>query len=127
MANKMTQKQYFEAFIEVFKEIGRDDLVAFCEDRIEKLGRKSTSKKPTKTQVENEGIKDTILEVLGEVSPATATMIATDPRVNVSNQKVSSLLTQLRKEGLVKRTEEKGKAYFSLGSELEESEDSFEE
>ena len=127
MANKKTQKDFFNEIIEVLKENGRDDLVTFCEDRIDKLSRKSSSKKPTKTQVENEGIKDTILEVLGEVSPATATMIATDPRVNVSNQKISSLLTQLRKDGLVKRTEEKGKAYFSLGSELEESEDSFED
>lgn len=128
MANKMTQKDYFNAIIEVLKENGRDDLVTFCEDRIDKLSRKTSSKKPTKTQVENEGVKDVILTVLGENdTPISATAIATDPRVNASNQKVSSLLTQLRKDGLVKRTEEKGRAYFSLGSELEESEDSFEE
>jgi predicted transcriptional regulator len=128
MANKKTQKDFFNEIIEVLKENGRDDLVVFCEDRIDKLSRKSTSKKPTKTQVENEGVKEVILTVLGENdSPISATAIATDPRVNASNQKVSSLLTQLRKDGLVKRTEEKGRAYFSLGSELEESEDSFEE
>jgi len=127
MANKKTQKDFFNEIIEVLNEAGRDDLVEFCNDRIDKLSRKSNSKKPTKAQVENEGIKETILEVLSEIAPATATMIATDPRVNVSNQKVTSLLTQLRRDGLVKRTEEKGKSYFSLGSELEESEDSSEE
>jgi predicted transcriptional regulator len=128
MANKKTQKDFFNEIIEVLKENGRDDLVVFCEDRIDKLSRKTSSKKPTKTQVENEGVKEVILTVLGENdSPISATAIATDPRVNASNQKVSSLLTQLRKDGLVKRTEEKGRAYFSLGSELEESEDSFEE
>ena len=117
MANKMTQKDYFNEIIAVVSEVGRDDLVAFCEDRIEKLSRKSGSKKPTKTQVENEGIKDTIVEVLSEVAPATATMIATDPRVNVSNQKVSALLKQLIEVGKVVKTVDKGKSLFSLAVE----------
>lgn len=115
MANKMTQKDYFNEIIAVVSEVGRDDLVAFCEDRIEKLSRKSGgSKKPTKTQIENEGIKDTIVEVLGEIAPATATMIATDPRVNVSNQKVSALLKQLVEVGTVTKVVDKGKSLFSL-------------
>ena len=117
MANKMTQKDYFNEIIALAQENGRDDLVAFCEDRIEKLSRKSGSKKPTKTQVENEGIKDTIVEVLGEIAPATATMIATDPRVNVSNQKVSALLKQLIEVGTVVKTVDKGKSLFSLAVE----------
>ena len=66
------------------------------------------------TQVENEGIKDTIVEVLGEIAPATATMIATDPRVNVSNQKVSALLKQLVEVGTVTKVVDKGKSLFSL-------------
>jgi len=115
MANKMTQKDYFNEIIALATENGRNDLVAFCEDRIEKLARKSGgSRKPTKTQVENEGIKDTILEVLGEIAPATATMVATDPRVNVSNQKVSALLKQLIEVGKVVKTVDKGKSLFSV-------------
>ena len=117
MANKKTQKDFFNEIIEVLNEVGRDDLVAFCNDRIEKLSRKSGSKKPTKTQVENEGIKDTIVEVLGEIAPATATMIATDPRVNVSNQKVSALLRQLIESGEVVKATDKGKSLFSLAVE----------
>lgn len=117
MANKMTQKDYFNAIIALAQENGRDDLVAFCNDRIEKLGRKSTSKKPTKTQVENDGIKVTILNVLAELdAPTTATAIATDPRVNVSNQKVSALLRQLIETGEVVKTTDKGRSYFSLAS-----------
>jgi hypothetical protein len=115
--NKKTQKDFFEEFIVLAKESGRDDLVEFCNDRIEKLSRKSSSKKPTKTQVENESIKETILEVLGEVAPATATMIAIDPRVNVSNQKVTALLRQLIKSGDVVKATEKGKSLFSLATE----------
>ena len=117
MANKMTQKDYFNAIIEVLNEVGREDLVNFCYDRIEKLSRKSASgsKKPTKTQVENEGIKNTIVEVLTELDvPTSVTTIATDPRVGVSNQKVTALLKQLKEEGRVVRTEEKGKVYFSV-------------
>lgn len=117
MANKKTQKDFFNEIIEVLNEVGRDDLVEFCEDRIEKLSRKAGSKKPTKTQVENEGIKNVILEVLSDMGSASATMIATDPRVGVSNQKVTSLLRQLMSDGKVERTEEKGKAIFSLVAE----------
>ena len=120
MANKKTQKDYFNEIIAVVAEAGREDLVKFCEDRIEKLSRKSASgsKKPTKTQVENEGIKDTIVEVLAELdAPTSATAIATDPRVNVSNQKVTALLKQLVADGRVIRTEDKGKAYFSVSEE----------
>ena len=123
MANKKTQKDFFNEIIEVLNEVGRDDLVEFCEDRIEKLNRKSTNKKPTKAQVENESIKATILEVLEEMGTASVTVLATDPRIGVSNQKVTSLLTLLKKEGKVVRTEEKGKAFFSVAEATEEAED----
>lgn len=115
MANKKTQKDFYNEIIEVLNDAGRDDLVEFCEDRIDKLSKKSSSKKPTKVQVENEGIKDTILEVLAELDvPTSATALATDPRINVSNQKVSALLRQLKEDGKVVRIEEKGKALFSV-------------
>ena len=123
MANKKTQKDFFEEIIALAQENGRDDLVAFAKDRIEKLGRKSTSKKPTKTQVENETIKDAILEVLAELdTPTSATAIATDARIGVSNQKVTALLRQLVADEKVTRTEEKGKAFFSISSEDEVTE-----
>lgn len=120
MANKKTQKDFYNEIIEVLSEVGRDDLVDFCKDRIDKLSRKSSSTKPTKTQVENEGIKDIILEVLTDLGSASATQIATDPRIGVSNQKVTSLLTQLRKENKVVRSEDKGKVYFSVADATEE-------
>lgn len=120
MANKKTQKDFYNEIIEVLNEVGRDDLVDFCKDRIDKLSRKSSSTKPTKTQVENENIKDTILEVLADLGAVSATQIATDPRIGVSNQKVTSLLTQLVKADKVVRTEDKGKVYFSVAEVTEE-------
>ena len=114
MANKKTQREYFMDIIELAQSAGRDDLVAFAEDRIEKLAKKG-DKKPTKVQIENEAIKDTIVTVLAELdNPTTAIAIATDARVDVSNQKVSALLKQLVDAGRVVRTEEKGKAFFSV-------------
>jgi DNA-binding transcriptional regulator GbsR (MarR family) len=117
MANKMTQKDYFNEIIALAKENGRDDLVTFCEDRIEKLSKKSASKKPTKTQIANEDIKATLVTILTELdNPSTVSEIMTDSRLEsgLSNQKVSSLLKQLRDDGTVVRIEEKGKAYYAI-------------
>ena len=47
-------------------------------------------------------------------------MIATDPRIGVSNQKVTSLLTQLKKDNKVVRSEDKGKVFFSVAEVTEE-------
>jgi hypothetical protein len=47
-------------------------------------------------------------------------MIATDPRVSATNQKVAALLKQLRESGKVNRIEEKGKAIFTLVDEVTE-------
>ena len=118
MANKMTLKDYFMELIALAQENGRDDLIAFCEDRIDKLARKGGEKKPTAKQVENEGIKDVIVTVLAELdNPVSATAIATDARVNVSNQRGSALWKQLVDAGKVVRTEEKGKAFFSVAED----------
>lgn len=116
MANKKTQKDFFNEIIEVLNEIGRDDLVEFCEDRIDKLSKKSSSKKPTKTQVENEEIAAIVVTVLEELgTPTTASGIALDPRVPTTNtQKLVPILKKLVAEGKVVRTEEKGRAYFSI-------------
>lgn len=115
MENKMTQKDYFNEIIALATENGRNDLVKFCEDRIEKLSRKSSNKKPTKTQIENEGIKETVLEVLADLDNAvTTSALATDPRISVSTQKLTPILKALVAEGKVIRSEEKGKALFTL-------------
>ena len=118
MEKKKTQKEYYDEIIALAEENGRDDLVEFCKNRQEKLSRKSSSKKPTKVQVENENIKETILDILAELdTPTSATALATDARLGVSNQKITSLLTQLKNEGKVIREMEKGKALFSLPAE----------
>ena len=125
MANKKT-------VVEMFEEIKAlpgltEEQVEFLEKRIEITKKKNASgsgenAKPTKTQLENEGIKNTIVSVL-TTTPATITDLikSSADLAGYTNQKVSALLTQLLKERRVVRTEVKGKAHYALPTdEVEE-------
>lgn len=96
------------------------EAVKFIDERIEQVNKKNAGgadRKPTKTQVANEGIKVDILSALSAVGkPATiGELCKVSPALAVySNQKISALLTQLGKSGEVVRTEVKGKAHFAL-------------
>lgn len=82
----------------------------------EQFEKKATSKKPTKVQVENEGLKAEILAYLVKVGEGctVSQILEKCPAVEgLSNQKVSALMKQLVISGEVVRTEEKKKAYFS--------------
>lgn len=115
--SKRTQKDYFNEIIALAKNNGRNDLVIFAEGRIAQLEKKAGSKKPTKIQSENEGIKETVRAVLGSVSKAvTVTELqGLDEALGaLSNQRVSALLRQMVESGEVVKTVEKKKSYFSL-------------
>lgn len=77
--------------------------------------RKSTNKKPTANQKENEGFKDTILAVLAETGAVTVTELqAKDATLGaLSNQRVSAILRQLVQDGAVVKTVDKKKSYFA--------------
>ena len=93
------------------------EIVDFCKHEIELLNNKSNGlRKPTKTQIENEGFKKAILEILTEADKAlTISDLMTDARLaGLKNQRVSALVTQLKKSGQVVRFEEKRKAYFAI-------------
>ena len=81
--------------------------------------RKHSSNKPTKTQVANEGIKETILTVLGESdAPMRVKDLLADERLaDFTSPKITALLRQLLPDtgdGRVVRTVEKKVAYFAL-------------
>jgi len=114
MANKKTQKDFYNDIIKVVSEVGRTDLVEFCEGRIAVLDKK-TANRSKKVNEENESIKATILEVLA-TTEGTVTDIqkASDVLAPLSNQKVSAMLRQLvADEKVVKSTDGK-KSFFSL-------------
>ena len=131
-STKVTKRERFEQLMEIVKasEVeNSSELVAFIEHEVELLNKKnSRSDKPTKTQLENEALKTQIMSVLKSVGrPITVTQLLKETELadnpNLSNQKVSALLTQLRKADAVVRTVEKKVAFYSLADEVENTED----
>lgn len=121
---KVTKRERFEQIKALVSD--NAELVAFIDHEIELLNKKnSRSGKPTKTQVENEVIKNTILNTLQTIGkPVTVTqLLATNELNSLSNQRVSALLTQLRKSDKVVRTVEKKVAFYSIKEESDEVEE----
>lgn len=113
MAKKMTIVEKYEAIIAKAKGVLSEDEVKFLEERAELHAKKNASRKPTKAQAENEEIKAKILDTMEKGVKYTVTDIQKAVGLE-SNQKASALIRQLKESDLVVRTEEKGKAYFSL-------------
>ena len=112
---KTTKKEYFNQLLEIVK--GNNELTDFITHEIELLERKATRKSLTSNQVANNNIKDVIVATLKELAkPSTITDIqnANTELAELSNQKISALLTQLINSNLVIRVVEKKKAYFSI-------------
>lgn len=105
----MTKKEMFSKIATVCSADA--EIVEFCNHEIALLVKKNSYKstKPTKTQVENEGLKDAILNALDK--PMTATEIGN--AVGISVNKASALLKQLHEDNSIVREVVKRKAYFS--------------
>ena len=95
------------------------ELTTEVKEKLEKMKiqfekKNSAEKKPTATQIANEGIKNIILETLSEKSMTITEMQkANSELAELSNQKISALLKQMTENGSVKREEIKRKAYVS--------------
>lgn len=113
---KMTKKEMFAEILKVKGVAENTAMVNFINREIELLTRKGSKSTPSKTQIENEGIKKIIVKVLTGNEPMTISDIqAQNETLSVlSNQKISALLTLLIKENKVIRTEIKKKAYFTV-------------
>lgn len=124
MANsvKITKLQVVERMLATESIVANADFKAYLENEKALLEKKRDNKKATKTQTENVGVKALILEVLAEKSGVTITEIqsAREELKALSNQKISALVKQLKDNGEVVKTVEKGKSLFSLAeSEVE--------
>lgn len=120
MANKLTKKENFMRVIEVLESKGLTDLVEVMQHEIDLINKKAQNKTATKTQVANESTKELILKELARLGkPVTITELINESAeiaevTGGSNQKVSALMTQLKKAELVIRTQEGKKALFSI-------------
>ena len=123
MANekKMTKREKFEMLKALSEVQANPMLTEFIEHELELLAKKNASeKKPTAQQKMNEGLKQTIIDVLTENG---GLMTVTDIQKScmelseLSNQRISALLRQLKDDKMVNRVEDKRKAYFTIRTE----------
>ena len=113
---KITKREKFE-MLKAIAEVQKNPmLMEFIDHELELLAKKNSSeKKPTAQQVANEGIKQTILNVLAEnggLMTITDIQKASADLSDLSNQKLSALVRQLKDAELVEKVEDKRKAYF---------------
>ena len=114
---KITKRERFNSLLSLSEVQADAGLVAFIEHEIELLDKKnSADKKPTAKQSENEVIKDAIVEGMEEKRLYTVTEIIKEVAEcnELTNQRVSALLRQLKDEGKVVKTIDKRKSYFQL-------------
>lgn len=113
----MTKRENFAELRKLAVASKNEELVAFIDHEVELLNKKNSYKstKPTKTQRENEDLKVILVgamtaepKTISDIQDADATL------GELSNQKISALLTQLIEAGKVVKTVEKRKAYFAL-------------
>lgn len=113
---KMTKREKFEMLANIAEVKANPMLMEFIAHELELLAKKNTSeKKPTAQQVANEGIKQTIIDVLtenGGLMTITDIQKASADLADLSNQKLSALVRQLKDAGLVEKIEDKRKSYF---------------
>ena len=124
MANKngLTIKAGFEKALAMYKDLGDAEMVAFFEKRLEQNAKKSSTsgeRKLTPHQLENEKIKEGILD-----SMIVGTVYSIADMLNTFNcfpegmtpNRLSALLSQLGPKGSqqIERIEQKGKVYFTL-------------
>ena len=97
-------------------ELTADQMAEFIQHELELLEKKnSADKKPTAQQQANAAIQTAILEGMEDGKPYTITELikSIDACADLTNQRVSALMRQLKEDGKVIRTEDKRKAYFT--------------
>lgn len=107
---KMTKKVALTVAIEAIGESNAEAVEVLQNMIVQLEKRASAPKKPTKKQVENECVKEAIVTLLTNAEePMSATAVG--EALGITSQKASALLRQIDE---VVRTEEKGKAFFSI-------------
>lgn len=114
----MTKREMFTAIRAAV--INDAEMVAFIDHEIELLNRKSSAtRKPTKTQVENDAYKAEITSYLAEVdSPKSIKELQAemDSLATLTNQRVTHLLTDLVKSGTLTKEYVKKTPYYSIAA-----------
>jgi hypothetical protein len=116
---KMTIADKFDEVVKALQgedsAMSVDEMVDFIIDRKDKAVKKASNRKPSAQQKENEGIKQTILDVLTTEGKTVSEIIAsTEDLAGFTNQRISALLRQLILADKVVKTKDGKKSLFAL-------------
>jgi hypothetical protein len=119
MKNTKTQRDFYKEIAELAENAGKADVVEFANSRIALLDKKAQNKGETAKQKENAEIKDLVLATLERLdTKVTVTELLQDnaiaEKVNGSNQKLTALLTQLKKDNKITNVKEGKKSYYEV-------------
>ena len=116
----MTKREMFVAIANVAEVAANEEMMTFINHEIELLdNRKSSKKGLTKTQKENEGVKEQIVQALANAGKkmTVTEILSCEGLEGFTNQKISALLRQLVEAKRVEKTLEGKKAYFAVSAE----------
>lgn len=126
MNEKMTNVKALEMAIKALSEVeNMNEVVEKLEKMLETARKKTTTRKPTATQTENEDLKKAIVEYLtstGKRMTVSEMMKEITALKDLSNQRVTSLVTALYSKDhpenrVIERTMDKRKAVFYMPTE----------
>lgn len=112
----MTKREMFNEILAVVAD--NAEMVEFINHEIELLNRKSSAiRKPTKNQLENEGFKADIIDYLKDAdAPKTIKELQTaiPSLADLTNQRITHLLTDLVKAETLTKNYVKKTPYYSV-------------
>ena len=113
---KLTKKDKFFMLLELDEVQENPILKDFCNSEIELLNRKNSSRKVNKNSEENDFLKAEMMKAFTKepdrLFTATEIWKQMENWDDLSNQRISALLKQLKEEGKIKKIEEKKKSLF---------------
>lgn len=114
MANKITKREIINKMLEDENIKNVPLYTDYLSHELELLDNKKSNKKETAKQIENKGYKEEIVKYLKDNGKSNISEIqkGVASLTDLTNQKVTSLITPLINEGVIIRIEEKRKPYY---------------
>jgi predicted transcriptional regulator len=124
---KVTKADNYQALLNLAEVAAHPELVEFINHELALLAKKSTNRKPSKSQETSNTLRDIVLEVLNTADSAItiAEIQEADSRLkvfngeNISNQRIAAILTRLIGEGIVFKQTIKRRNYYSTSNTFE--------
>lgn len=121
---KVTKADNFRTLLTLAEVAAHPELVEFINHELALLAKKSTKRKPSKSQATSNTLRDIVLDVLYSADSAMtiAEIQEKDNRLkifneeNISNQRIAAILTRLIGEGIVTKETIKKRNYYSVAN-----------